>query len=73
MVETTEVLHVLITRIIEYDDSSNTYFIYRLHGIFTAEGLQKYKNEIKKVRDNHPFNWLFIIPLNRFLEKGMRL
>ena len=72
----TEVLHVLISKIIEYHDSSDCTdeeTIIRLHGIFTTEGLQKYKEEIRKLRTILPMNSLFIIPLDRFLEKGMKL
>lgn len=68
----TDVLHVLITRHIEYDED-NSYFVYRLHGIFNEEGLKKYMREIKQVRDAHSFQWLFIIPLNKILKEGMRL
>jgi len=67
-----EIVHVLISKIIEYDDS-NSYFVFKLHGIFTNEGLMKYKNEIAKLRKQLPMNSLFIIPLDRFLEKGMNL
>lgn len=71
-----EILHVLITKRIEYDDSSDcdgSFDVLKLHGIFTQEGLIKYKNEIKKLRDSLPMNSLFIVPLDRFLERGMKL
>lgn len=71
-----EVLHVLITKRIEYDESTDcdgSYDVFKLHGIFTDEGLIKYKKEIRKLRDSLPMNWLFIIPVDRFLEKGMKI
>jgi len=71
-----DVLHVLITRHTIYGKSSDCTdeeYIYRLHGIFDEDGLKQYAKEIKEVRSNHSSNWLFIIPLNRFLKEGMRL
>lgn len=71
----TKVLHVLITKRIEYDENKGRegYDILKLHGIFTTEGLVIYKDEIHKLRKSLPMNSLFIIPLDRFLEKGMKL
>jgi len=76
--EIVKIVYVLITRhtkIASYssDCDNEIEYIYRLHGIFTTEGLQKYKREIKEIRDNHSSNWLFIIPLDRFLKEGMKI
>jgi hypothetical protein len=71
-----EILYVLITKRIEYDDSSDcdaSHDVLKLHGIFTQEGIMKYKNEIKKLRDLFPMNSVFLVPLDRFLDKGMKL
>ena len=72
----TDIVLVLITLVYEYDESSDCnaqYDVLKLHGIFTQEGLIRYKDNIQKLRQSLPMNSLFIIPLDRFLEKGMKL
>jgi hypothetical protein len=71
-----KVIYVLITKRIEYDESPinpRGYDVLKLHGLFTSDGLIKYKNEIRKIRNSLPTNSLFIVPLDRFLEKGVKL
>jgi len=67
-----DILHVLMTRHTVYEKDSERH-VYRFHGIFDEDGLKQYMSEIKDVRDNHSSNWLFIIPLNKFLKEGMRI
>ncbi len=61
----TEILFVIITMCEESTDDYTRREIY-LHGIFTKDEIKEHRNKIRG-------STCFIIPLNRFLDKGMKL